>query len=282
MYVWIPRFKYRVFNILGEDKVDTYDAYHKGIDIVFENLTATSGNIYCEGSECYSDNLKTIKITSADNGKYYTHPAFSNTTSELTGLWVSKYEISSNMQSNSGNNITANDYLSSYYKQIKSISNTNDYHVIKNTEWGSIAYLSHSKYGLCKNNTCTDVDKNSTNISGSEFKDSTTGNIYGVFDMNGSANEYTMGNISRGSSINLDNAYFNEVPVGTDDYDLYSEGTFILGDATKELSLGETNWYDSMVDLKENTNWIFRNSLYGYGTSNDVKDNNLTTRIVIK
>ena len=100
MYVWIPRFKYRVFNILGASNVDTYDAYHKGIDITFENLTASSGTIYCEKTTCYSDNLKTIAVTDNDNNKYYTHPAFHNTDEELTGLWVSKYEISDKLESN--------------------------------------------------------------------------------------------------------------------------------------------------------------------------------------
>ena len=117
MYVWIPRFKYRVFNILGENSVDTYDAYNKGIDISFENLTASSGTIYCSGTECYSDSLKTVKVINSDNGKYYTHPAFSNATSELTGLWVSKYELS-----NSDNTVLTGGYLSDYYKQIKGIN----------------------------------------------------------------------------------------------------------------------------------------------------------------
>ena len=282
MYVWIPRFKYRVFNILGEANTDSYGAYHKGIEVAFENLTASSGNIYCEGTECYSDNLKTTKVTSDDNGKYYTHPAFTTTTSELTGLWVSKYEVSNGMQSKNANEVLVNENLSTYYQQIKSIDDSNDYHVIKNTEWGSIVYLTHSKYGLCKNNTCSSIVNNNTKISGKELKDSTTGNIYGVFDISGSANEYTMGNISSSNTLNLDNSYFNEVPVGTDDYDLYSVNTFILGDATKELSLGNNNWNNSTNTINENTNWIIRNNLYGYGTSNDVKDENLTTRIVIK
>ncbi len=282
MFVWIPRFKYRVFNILGEDNVDTYDAYHKGIEVTFENLTASSGVIYCEGSKCYSDSSKTIKVTSNDNGKYYTHPAFSSTTEELDGLWVSKYEITSNAQSKGDSQVLVNDYLSSYYKQIKGIKATGDYHVIKNTEWGSIVYLTHSKYGLCKNNSCKRIGVNDTFISGSELTDSTTGNIYGVFDMAGSAWEYTMGNVSAGNSLNLTDSHFNEMPIGTDDYDLYSKDSFILGDATKELSLGNSNWDNSTIKTSDSGNWFIRNSLYGYDLANDVKDNKLSTRIVVK
>ena len=112
--------------------------------------------------------------------------------------------------------------------------------------------------------------------------DSTTGNIYGVFDMAGSADEYVMGNITSNNSLNLDNSYFNEMPIGTDDYDLYLANTFILGDATKELSLGNTNWYDGSATTTPDTNWFVRKNMYGYTTSNDVKDDNLTTRIVLK
>ena len=282
MYVWIPRFKYKVFNVLGEENTDTYDAYHKGIDIVFENYNASSGTIYCEKNKCYSDNLKTIPVTSNDNGKYYTHPAFSTTSNELTGLWVSKYEVSTGMNCKNGNSVLTDEYLSNYYKQIKNLDNNNDYHVIKNTEWGAILYLAHSKYGLCSGNTCSMVDVNDTLTSGANIKDSTTGNIYGVFDMAGSADEYTMANITSSDSLNLNNSYFNETPLGTDDYDLYLPDSFILGDATKELLLDGNNWFDSSISLGVDSNWIVRNSMYGYTSTNDVKDTNISTRIVTK
>ena len=275
MYVWVPRFKYRVFNILGEDNVDSYDAYNKGIDISFENLTSSSGLIYCDGVSCYKDSLKTIKVTSDDNGKYYTHPAFSNTTKELTGMWVSKYELSENGASKSGNKALTNNNLSSYFKQVKNMDSNNNYHVIKNTEWGAIVYLTHSKYGLCNNSKCNDIGINPTNISGSEPTDSTTGNIYGIFDMAGGVKEYTMGNISDNNSLNLANSHFNEVPLGTDDYDLYLPNTFILGDATKELLHN-----DSKLDYSNN--WILRNGFTSYQSINDVGNDTISTRIVTK
>ena len=282
MFVWIPRFKYKVWNVLGEDNVDSYDAYHKGVDVSFENLTASSGTIFCESGNCFSDNLKTIKVTSNDNNKYYTHPAFSKTTQELTGLWVSKYELSNGNSSKTNNNVLLNTYLSDFYKQVKGISNTYDYHVIKNTEWGAITYLTHSKYGICNNGNCINMGSNNSNVSGNNINDSTTGNIYGVFDMSGSANEYVMANISSNNSINLDNSLFKDVALGNDDYDLYNQNMFILGDATKELSLGESNWYDTDKVYDTSKNWIVRSKLYGYSTSNDVKDENISTRMIIK
>ena len=281
-YVWIPRFKYKVWNVLGEDNTDIYDAYHKGIDIAFENLNSSSGTIYCENTNCYSDSAKTISVTSDDNGKYYTHPAFDTTTEKLYGMWIGKYEISNDNEIKMGNNILTNTNLSTYYNQVKSISDNNNYHIIKNTEWGALTYLTHSKYGLCQNNTCKEIGTNNSYISGNQITDSTTGNIYGIFDTSGNANEYTMANITTTGSLNLNNSFFNGTPLGTDDYDLYQENTFILGDATNELSLGNTNWYNTNNKIFLQSNWIIRSNLYGYNTSNDIEANNITTRIVIK
>ena len=273
-YVWIPRYKYRLWNVMGESNTDSYDAYNKGIDIVFENNNTSSGTIYCENNHCFSDKNKMVPVTKDDNGKYYTHPAFTNTNGELTGLWVSKYEISKendNITSKKENNILIGDYLSTYYKAIKNISNENNYHIIKNTEWGSIVYLTHSKYGLCPNGSCKQISSSTVTVSGSDALDSTTANIYGVFDMAGGASEYTMSNISNDNNLNLSNSYFDSTPIGTDDYDLYQNDTFILGDATKEFSNNTTTY-----------NWYTRTGIFSYSTSNDIKDNNLTTRIVTK
>ncbi len=272
-YVWIPRFKYKVWNVLGEANTDTYDANHKGIDIAFENLNSSSGTIYCEGTNCYSDIAKTIPVSNNDNGKYYTHPAFDTTTEKLYGIWVSKYEVSNNYEIKNGNNILTNTYLSTYYNQIKNISDTYNYHVIKNTEWGALTYLTHSKYGLCDNNSCKVIGTNNTYISGSELTDTTTGNIYGIFDASGNGSEYTMANITTIDSLNLNNSFFNGTPLGTDDYDLYTPNSFILGDATKELS---------QKNIDTTNNWIIRSNLYDYSTSNDIESNNITTRIVVK
>ena len=95
---------------------------------------------------------------------------------------------------------------------------------MKNTEWGAVAYLSHSKYGTMnririnnnsnyvtgyasvKEPTCGYTGKNETcNQYGTEssvtqpwntsagYLASTTGNISGVYDMSGGAWEYMMG-----------------------------------------------------------------------------------------
>lgn len=292
-FVWIPRFKYKLWNATGENNIDTYNAYQIGIDIVFEKDNTSSGVIYCENLECYSDELKITKITQNDNGKYYTHPAFQNLDEELSGIWVSKYEVSNNNQtieSKPNNEVWTNNYLSSFYQTIKKIGN--NYSMIKNTEWGAITYLSHSKYGVCQNNNCQAITPNTTYISGNNLYDTTTGNIYGVYDMAGSATEFTMSNYTDNpNELSLTNSNFQNTPISNNDYNLYYNNGFILGDATKELSLESGIWYNSANNFINSTNnWLARGgiaknefaSIYSYNATTDITSEYITTRMIIK
>lgn len=292
-FVWIPRFKYKLWNATGENNIDTYNAYQIGIDIVFEKDNESSGVIFCENLECYSDELKITKITQNDNGKYYTHPAFKNLDEELSGIWVSKYEVSNNNQtieSKPNNEVWTNNYLSSFYQSIKKIGN--NYSMIKNTEWGAITYLSHSKYGVCQNNNCQAITPNTTYISGNNLYDTTTGNIYGVYDMAGSATEFTMSNYTDNpNELSLTNSNFQNTPISNNDYNLYYNNGFILGDATKELSLESGIWYNSTNNFINSTNnWLARGgiaknefaSIYSYNATTDIISEYITTRMIIK
>lgn len=284
-YVWIPRFKYKLWNATGEN-ISSYKAEETGIDIIFEKNTESSGVVHCKDNACYSDDLLITKITKNDNDKYYTHPAFTNGDTELTGFWVSKYEISSNnnqIESKPNNNALVNNSLSDYYQLLKNY-NTN-YNIIKNTEWGAITYLSHSKYGVCDNNTCQTISSNNTYISGSNLSDTTTGNNYGVFDMSGSAAEFTMANFSETlNELSLTNSNFKKEEISADKYNLYYQDTFILGDATKELTSTTGTWIDNT------NNWLVRggianqknSSIFSYSATTDTASNYLTTRIIIK
>lgn len=309
-YVWIPRFKYKLWNVTGTPGIDSYNAYKNGIDIIFEKQKETSGVIKCQNYTCYSDDLLITKVSSYDNGKYYTHPAFSNQDNEVTGLWVSKYEISTpsnscnsenqegclsnnfQIESIPGNEVWRNNYLSYFYENIKKLSNDDNYHMIKNTEWGALSYLTHSKYGLCQDNKCTDIGTNKTYISGSEPTDSTTNNIYGVFDLSGSASEFVMASYTNSNNnLILDNTHFETIPTNKNDYDLYQPNTFILGDATKEISLEEGSWYNNnALFINETNNWFIRggigetenNGIFYYNATTDTFNEHITTRIVIK
>ena len=310
-YIWIPRFKYKLWNVTGTPGIDSYDAYNKGIDIIFENGNQSSGVIRCENNTCYSDDLLITKVTNNDNGKYYTHPAFKTTLKDVTGLWVSKYEVSTNskncnnedtsgclsnnldIESVPGNTAWRNNYLSYFYQNIKKLDTNNNYHIIKNTEWGAITYLTHSKYGLCQNDKCSTIGVNKTYISGNELTDTTTNNIYGIFDLAGSASEFVMANFAdSNNNLTLTNTHFESTPISNDDYDLYQKDTFILGDATKEISLSEeSSWYNSNASfINETNNWFIRGGIgttkntgiFYYNATTDTNSEYISTRIVIK
>ena len=307
-YVWIPRYKYKLWNVTGSFGVDSYDAYNKGIDIVFENNTESSGIIRCKDFVCYSDDLLITKVTTNDNNKYYTHPAFTYGDREVNGIWVSKYEVSTNdnrcilnnldgclsselkIESKYGNSVWRNNYLSNYYKNIKKLGD--NYNLIKNTDWGAISYLTHSKYGLCKDNNCISIGTNKTYVSGSENKDSTTNNMYGVFDLSGGATEFVMAGYSdNNSKLLIEDSHFGNVLINDNDYDLYKENTFILGDATNEIRLTDGIWYNNYNSFINSTNnWFIRggigitnnNGIYYYNATTDTNSEYITTRIVIK
>ena len=303
-YVWIPRFKYRLWNVTGEPNISSYDAYTKGIDISFEKNKESGGSIYCKDNICYSDEERTISLTQNDNGKYYTPSSFTNN-EELLGFWVGKYEVSNGCKDNCLTNSSdltilpnqeswKNNNLSNYYEAIK--GKANSYHIIKNSEWGTISYLSHSKYGICSNMKCTEITSNNTYISGKEGKDSTTGNIYGVFDMAGSASEFVMANYTSNNSLALNNSNFKyNVTIPSTDYDLYSGTNFILGDATKEILLTQSstgswdNNYSIFIDKVNN--WFIRggmagnevgNGIFYYNATNDSPSEYITTRVVVR
>ena len=186
-------------------------------------------------------------------------------------------------------------------------SRTNaDSHMLTNMEWGAVAYLTNSKYGRCTNGSCTEVSKNGygeetnfTTMTGcgpisSESTSyettcnaynttlgqtaSTTGNIYGVYDMSGGAYEYVMGNIS---SSNGTTYTYNASRAGTNfTYSTdtakylipYAYGTTLisqtaynrgrLGDATSEIvSTKNSGWYDGVAI---NSGWYDDVALFPY------------------
>ena len=118
--------------------------------------------------------------------------------------------------------------------------------MMKNSEWGAVAYLSHSEYGTNKeirinnyynnNEYLTGCGANTENESSSNtcgivygnattYPQSTTGNVTGIFDMSGGAYEYVMGYYSGasttwGATSSNNNAGFSSKPASKyfDDY----------------------------------------------------------------
>ena len=277
MWVWIPRYKYKIPSNIGSSSNVTSPPE---IDVVFESGTETTGST-----------LSSCPITSTSC--YYTHPAFRDgskvykTTAydqggwdeELEGIWIGKFETGTEGDTCSSSPSEANcqnvtpvikpDVISLRHQNVSTafdtslkfaggtrntsngtvtfsgnstygLTSSTDTHMIKNTEWGAVAYLSQSKYGKMGNSNYSGANKeiyinNSGNISnyntytgrsggspsasgttyGSySYNDkactsstctgsvttnagqgaSTTGTIYGIYDMSGGAHDRTMGN----------------------------------------------------------------------------------------
>ena len=146
MYVWIPRYRYQLFNVNGED------IEPQMINVIFENNT-------------------TPKSNGKVNGQWLTHPAFTFGDTELNGIWVGKFE-----SSGATDNITivpnvaslSNLTISDMFNATRNIETNTKYaltttevdtHMMKNMEWGAVAYLSNSKYGKYNNPNYTDANK---------------------------------------------------------------------------------------------------------------------------
>ena len=253
-YVWLPRYKYKKFSNTPKEQE---------ISVTFENGTSTTGT-----------------------GENVTHPAFTFGNTELTGFWVGKFEISTtdsacNSSATSANcdkvltmtikaNVPSWRYatISNHFTSIQNATgtygiNNADSHMIKNMEWGAVAYLKQSKYGL--GTTKIAVNNNSSYYTGGGQSDayktnvaqSTTGNIYGVYDMSGGAWEYVMGNYND----TIGSAGFSSMPAAKY-YDKYTSSTGKTGDATTEIS----GWYSDFVGFLDSSYpWFPRGGYYDDG-----------------
>ena len=221
MQVWIPRYKYKVWNYNADGKQTSKP---QEIQITFENENNNTSEITCEDKiqgENGDGTSETCKLKATNevctdetcNNKTYTHPAFTFGDEELTGFWIGKFELTGTI-----NDITVKPNLSSLRYQSVSSFETNimnmknsgnkygfttnaDTHMIKNMEWGAVAYLSHSKYGTCSDGICSEVNAN--NSSGFY-----TGRSGGA----------------PGGSIQIDKIYTN--PTSTDYYNNYGFYTY--------------------------------------------------------
>ena len=266
-YVWIPRYKYKLFNA-------TYASGKASqlIEVTFENGTSTTGTVTCT----YNTNGAETCPSKA-NGNWYTHPAFtminaSGNKTELKGIWVGKFETTGSTSAPTvkpGITSLRDITIASMYSAGKLFRSTNylttnganesDSHMIKNIEWGAVAYLKQSNYGL----GITDITMNNNSSfytgggTGTSYKtnigQSTTGNITGVYDMSGGAWEYVMGNYNKtaGSS----GLTVSGVP--TEHIDIYSGNSVSashLGDATGETA----GWYSDYAYFVDSSNPWFR------------------------
>ena len=142
-FVWIPRYKYQIFDEGNYTGLTTKTSKVQTINVVFENKDTTPSN-------------------GTTKGTWLTHPAF--TSFDSNGFWVGKFETgydgatsTSAAQVNSVDTskiiIKPNVYswrninVGNMFKNSYDYQRSLDSHMMKNTEWGSVTYLQHSIYG---------------------------------------------------------------------------------------------------------------------------------------
>jgi len=296
-FVWIPRYKYKIFDEGSyTDVTEKQEGKEKIIEIVFESQ---------------EEKLS----TGSTIGEYLTHPAF--TSFDVNGLWVGKFELGykgattaleAEVQGADSNKIIVkpnvyswrNNSVRNFFEAMYQYNRSLDSHMIKNTEWGAVAYLAHSEYGLGNNDIginnykgyvtgCGDAfwsgETENCNVYTSEngMLASTTGNVTGIYDMSGGSWEYVAGYRANTYGISgfdattmafYDNRYF-------DKYHEDSTGTTyqyrILGDATGEMGpfyyvdydqTYHSSWfYDYGNFLDSGNPWFIRGGGSSYGTS---------------
>ena len=332
-WVWIPRYKYKITNQPTETGMNSAGK----IDIKFISTTDK------QGTEGYTTKANADgEILTTDNEGYIIHPAFENGSStgknneyangewdnELPGFWIAKYE--SGMEDGNGNvlNTFETEGNISVSESVKLVSKPNvnswigiqigqayqnglkydqdkNSHLIKNSEWGAVAYLTHSQYGrngneISTNNSEELITGSSAGIPSDDntwgdniykynekegMLASTTGNIYGVYDMSGGATEYSAnwnsesgsldeygkaidGTIYFSNSENNDrtkNAYLN----GTSNFDGENVKNICrVGDGIKEVWVDESmSWFnDGAIYVNEYNPFSIRGGTYRNST----------------
>ena len=264
-FVWIPRYRYQIFD---EGNYTTYieskptESIAREIQIEFESNS-------------------TNPSAGSKQGEWLTHPAFTNF--DVNGLWVGKFETgyegatsidTAQVNEENPNKIIIkpnvyswrNSTVSNMFKTAYNYERNLDSHMMKNTEWGAVAYLSHSKYGI---NTEVRINNNSNYLTGyaatdgtdqssslgtygttsditrpynteTGYKASTTGNITGIYDMSGGAWEYVAGympgsNDQSGFTLTELTTYSTYLDFYPANATVTSYNGRLLGDATGEM-----------------------------------------------
>ena len=283
-FVWIPRYRYQIFD---------EGIYTKDIQIKPEVSIAKEIQIEFESKD-------TTPSIGSKQGEWLTHPAFTNF--DVNGFWVGKFETgyegatskeTAQVNEENPNKVIIkpsvyswrNSTVSNMFKTAYNYNRELDSHMMKNTEWGAIAYLSHSKYGI---NTEVRINNNSDYLTGyvasdsadqssypgvsgttsditlpynteTGYKASTTGNISGIYDMSGGAWEIVASympssNDTSGFNVSEFTTYSKYLDLYSSDSIVSSWNNRILGDATGEM--GPFYYYEDRDNAgRYHNNW---------------------------
>ena len=324
MWVWIPRYSY---TIASENGTSYYGK--RGVYLDRTPTQVLPGEIDIKFIGVADKDRGSAKYLATEEPKnWYTPDAFTFGSVELSGIWVGKFETSSSAPTGNygGGNTTSLDAmikpnvtswrnvsLSNAFTVSQSMNNAGnrygfsndiDTHLMKNSEWAAVAYLSQSKYGKLGNENYSGANKeiyqnkSDSYITGCSYgrpsnvnedygcpyeydnnirtEDgtmgkgvgaSTTGTIYGIYDMSGGSWEYVMGNYN---DI-IASSGFNSLP-NLKYYDLYTNSDPALACNNREClshCLSEANgWYNDFNTMVNEPNpWMLRGNNYSQAFS---------------
>ena len=214
MWVWIPRFNAATpSNYNGGTKTSP-----GAIDVTFVKSNETAIDAFTFGNKelsgfwyaKFETSHSTLTSSTTNNNLGCSNERCSN----ANGIII-KPNVKSLRYNNVSNFFFASRSMEKSGNSFGFVSTEVDTHMNKNNEWGAVAYLTQSIYGRCTNSTtCSEVGINnnsgyltgygapagsSSSVANGAYNTtlgknaSTTGTIYGIYDMNGGAVEYVMG-----------------------------------------------------------------------------------------
>ena len=268
MWVWIPRFN----AVTPSNYNGGTQSKPNAIDVTFVKQNETAIDAFTFGNK---------ELSGFWYGKFEIGGSLASSCTNET-CNVSNIVVKPNVSSLRSQKVSSFFYASRSMEQAGNsfgfVNSEVDTHMSKNNEWGAVAYLTQSIYGRCTSSTtCTEIgiNNNSSYITGygapagssssvtngtyntALGKDaSTTGTIYGIYDMSGGAYEYVMGVYNNAKS----SSGFNSLP----DEKYYNNYT---GSSYTGHALTETKkWYgDNDGFVSASYPWFARGGYYGAG-----------------
>ena len=230
MFVWIPRYAYSINKYKTQVGSNTVG---EGTTQEITNITFLVGKTNSDiNGNTYATDYNVLETQVGSATEKIVHPGFEFGGEQLAGIWSAKFEASmaeSNNNTTDNNNKTnktlkivpnaeswryiqvGNCFINCYNmnnsNNIYGITSNTDSHLMKNNEWGAIAYLATSQYGVTptKNDSYIEYTEGGETkyhsysggngrVEGGKYKvnkaQSTTGNETGIYDLNGGAWEY--------------------------------------------------------------------------------------------
>ena len=274
MWVWIPRFN----AVTPSNYNGGTQASPGAIDVSFVKQNETAIDAFTFGNKELSGfwygKFETSHTTLASSTTNNNLGCTNETCSNANGIII-KPNVTSLRYNNVSNFFYASRSMEQAGNSFGFVSSEVDTHMSKNNEWGAVAYLTQSIYGRCTNSTtCTEVGINnnigyltgygapagsSSSVTNGAYntdlgKDaSTTGTIYGIYDMSGGAYEYVMGVYDK----TIRSSGFSSLP-DAKYYNNYT-GSSYTGHALTETK----NWYSDFADfVSAGGPWFVRGGYY--------------------